>query len=207
MINTLVFAGGDIHDWRGCSETIIDILSRRDEFEITKIEEDLDALTAPRLAPYDLIVFYYTLGEMSDAQKNGLLNHIASGKGFAGVHCAADSFRGCPEYRAMIGGHFVTHPHYREYQVNVSDTTHPITAGIEEFMVTDEQYILDYDSRVNVLATGLWKGSTMPVVWTKNWGEGRVFYLALGHDAKACCHEMFETLLQRGALWAATPSE
>lgn len=207
MINTLVFAGGSLHDWQGCSEAIIEILSRCDEFKITKIEEDLDALTAPRLAPYDLIVFYYTLGEMSDAQKNGLLNHIASGKGFAGVHCAADSFRECPEYRAMIGGHFVTHPRYREYQVNVSDTTHPITAGIEEFMVTDEQYILDYDSRVNVLATGLSKGDTMPVVWTKNWGEGRVFYLALGHDAKACGQEIFGTLLLRGALWAAAPSE
>lgn len=207
MINTLVFAGGSLHDWQGCSEAIIEILSRCDEFKITKIEEDLDALTAPRLAPYDLIVFYYTLGEMSDAQKNGLLNHIASGKGFAGVHCAADSFRECPEYRAMIGGHFVTHPRYREYQVNVSDTTHPITAGIEEFMVTDEQYILDYDSRVNVLATGLSKGGTMPVVWTKNWGEGRVFYLALGHDAKACGQEIFGTLLLRGALWAAAPSE
>lgn len=207
MINTLVFAGGSLHDWQGCSEAIIEILSRCDEFKITKIEEDLDALTAPRLAPYDLIVFYYTLGEMSDAQKNGLLNHIASGKGFAGVHCAADSFRECPEYRAMIGGHFVTHPRYREYQVNVSDTTHPITAGIEEFMVTDEQYILDYDYRVNVLATGLSKGGTMPVVWTKNWGEGRVFYLALGHDAKACGQEIFGTLLLRGALWAAAPSE
>ncbi len=207
MINTLVFAGGSLHDWQGCSEAIIEILSRRDEFKITKIEEDLDALTAPRLAPYDLIVFYYTLGEMSDAQKNGLLNHIASGKGFAGVHCAADSFRECPEYRAMIGGHFVTHPRYREYQVNVSDTAHPITAGIEEFMVTDEQYILDYDSRVNVLATGLSKGGTMPVVWTKNWGAGRVFYLALGHDAKACSQEIFGTLLLRGALWAAEPSE
>jgi len=207
MINTLVFAGGSLHDWQGCSEAIIEILSRCDEFKITKIEEDLDALTAPRLAPYDLIVFYYTLGEMSDAQKNGLLNHIASGKGFAGVHCAADSFRECPEYRAMIGGHFVTHPRYREYQVNVSDTTHPITSGIEEFMVTDEQYILDYDSRVNVLAAGLSKGGTMPVVWTKNWGEGRVFYLALGHDAKACGQEIFGTLLLRGALWAAARSE
>ena len=207
MIKTLVFAGGAIHDWNGCSEAIIDILSQRDEFEITKIEEDLDVLTAPRLAAYDLIVFYYTLGKISDVQKNGLLNHIASGKDFVGVHPAADSFRECPEYRAMIGGHFVMHPHYREYQVNISDTTHPITVGIEEFMVTDEQYILDYDSRVHVLATGLWKGSTMPVVWTKNWGEGRVFYLALGHDAKACRQEMFGTLLQRGARWAATPSE
>jgi type 1 glutamine amidotransferase len=173
-INTLVFAGGRIHDWKGCSEAIIDALSQRDEFEITKVEEDLDALIAPKLDSYDLIVFYYTVGEISDAQKSGLLNHIASGKGYVGVHSAADSFRGCPEYRAMVGGHFVTHPRYREYQVNIADSEHPLTEGLVEFMVTDEQYILDYDPRVNVLASALWKGLALPVVWTKSWGEGRV---------------------------------
>jgi type 1 glutamine amidotransferase len=206
-INTLVFAGGAIHDWKGCSDTAIDWLSQRDEFEITKVEEDLDALVAPNLDPYDLIVFYYTVGEISDAQKNGLLNHIASGKGYVGIHSAADSFRECPEYRAMVGGHFTTHPRYRDYQVNVVDSEHPITEGLDEFMVTDEQYILDYDHRVHVLASALWKGDAMPVAWTKSWGEGRVFYLALGHDANACQHEMFGTLLQRGALWAGTPGE
>lgn len=44
----------------------------------------------------------------------------------------------------------------------------------------------------------------MPVVWTKPWGEGHVFYLALGHDAAACEHDMFKTLLVRGARWAAS---
>ena len=43
----------------------------------------------------------------------------------------------------------------------------------------------------------------MPVARTKPWGEGRVFFLALGHDEAACEHEMFKTLLTRGAHWAA----
>ena len=70
--------------------------------------------------------------------------------------------------------------------------------------MTDEQYILDYDPRNHVLASALWKGDAVPVAWTKNWGEGKVFYLALGHDASACQHEMFGVLLQRGALWAGS---
>jgi type 1 glutamine amidotransferase len=206
-INTLVFCGGEIHDWKGCGDEIIKSLSECEEFQITRVDENLDALISPNLDSYDLIVFYYTIGEITDTQKNGLLNHIASGKGFVGVHSAADSFRGCPEYRAMVGGHFVTHPRYRDYQVNVVDEEHPITEGIVEFMVTDEQYIVDYDPRVNVLASALWQGRAMPVVWTKDWGEGRVFYLALGHDSAACRHGMFGTLLQRGSLWAGTPSK
>jgi len=202
-IKTLLFVGGEIHDWKGCGEQIAKILDELDDLDVTQVEQDLSVLEAPRLDPYELLVFYYTVGQITDAQKNGLLNWLASGKGYVGIHSAADSFRDCPEYRAMVGGHFVTHPQYREYQVSVVDSGHPITQGLEEFTVTDEQYILDYDPRVNVLCTALWKGSAMPVAWTKTWGKGRVFYLALGHDDAACRHEMFRLLPQRGCRWAA----
>jgi len=202
-IKTLVFTGGEIHDFKGCGEAIIDTLSKNEKFGITKVEKDLSVLVAPNLDPYDLIVFYYTVGKISDAQKNGLLNFVASGKGYVGIHSAADSFRECPEYRAMVGGYFVTHPPYREYQVSVVDSEHPITKDITEFTVMDEQYILDFDPRVNILCSALWKGKAKPVVWIKDWGKGRIFYLALGHDKKACQHEIFRLLLVRGALWAA----
>ncbi len=204
QIKTLLFAGGQIHDWQGCGDAIEETLKECPEFDLTRVDDDLSALEAPNLDPFDLIVFYYTVGEITDAQKNGLLDFVASGKGYAGVHSAADSFRGCPEYRAMVGGHFVTHPKFRQYQVSVVDPEHPITEGLDEFMVEDEQYITDYDPRVHVLASALWKGGAMPVAWTKPWGEGRVFYLALGHNADACRHETFRLLLQRGAKWAGT---
>jgi type 1 glutamine amidotransferase len=203
-IKTLVFAGGKIHDFKGVGAAARAALEAAGGFDIDYVEEDLDVLT--RLEPYDLLVFHYTMGEISDAQKNGLLSWVASGKGYTGIHSAADSFRGCPEYRAMVGGHFVTHPKYRDYQVSIVDPTHPITEGIDEFFVKDEQYILEYDSRNHILANALWKGHTMPVAWTKPWGHGRVFYLALGHDAAACEHEMFKTLLVRGSRWVARPS-
>ena len=201
-MKTLLFAGGTIHDWQGCGDAMEACLKECDCFDLTRVDDDLSALEAPNLDPYDLIVFYYTVGEISDAQKNGLLNWVASGKGYAGAHSAADSFRGCPEYRAMVGGHFVTHPHFRQYQVSVVDSEHPITKGLVEFMVEDEQYILDWDKRNHVLASALYQGEAMPVAWTKSWGQGRLFYLALGHNADACRHEMFKLLLQRGAQWA-----
>jgi len=204
-IKTLLLSGGEIHDWKGNGAAIKDALEAAGGFDLTYAENDLSALEGNRLDPYDLIVFFYTVGSITDAQKNGLLNFVASGKGYAGVHSAADSFRDCPEYRAMVGGHFVTHPHYREYQVSVADEEHPIMQGLgAEFLVTDEQYILDYDPRVHVLASALHKGRAMPAAWTKPWGKGRVFYLALGHDPKACGQEIFRTLLQRGAKWAGT---
>ncbi|MBI4532230.1 MAG: ThuA domain-containing protein [Candidatus Latescibacteria bacterium] len=202
-IKTLLFTGGQIHDFKGCGAAIDNALIASGEFDITRVEDDLSALVTPRLDPYDLVVFFYTVGEITDTQKNGLLNYVAGGKGFVGIHPAADSFRECPEYRAMIGGYFVTHPHFRDYQVSIVDPEHPITQGLVEFVVKDEQYILDYDTRVHVLCSALYKGRAMPVAWTKGWGKGRVFYLALGHNPEACTHDMFRLLLARGAVWAA----
>ena len=204
-IRTLVFAGGQIHDFKGCGAEIREALSRRDEFQITYLEEDLDVFANSKIEQFDLVVFYYTVGTITDAQKNGLLNFVASGKGYVGVHSAADSFRDCPDYRSMVGGWFITHPRYRQYQVSIVDPEHPITEDLDEFLVTDEQYITDYDPRVDVLASALWKGRAMPVVWTKTWGKGRVFYLALGHNPDSCRDENFRLLLERGALWAGTP--
>ena len=202
---TLLLTGGEIHDWMACGYEIEMALRDSGEFDLTRVNDDLAVLESGKLKPFDLIVLYWTRGALTDPQKNGLLNWIAGGKGFAGIHSATASFRECPEYRCMLGGFFVTHPQPRQYQVSVVDPDHPITKGMVEFLVTDEMYITDYDSRVKVLAASLWKGEIVPVVWTKSWGEGRVYYLALGHDAEACRDENFKALLTHGALWAAAP--
>jgi len=204
-IPTLVFAGGKIHDYQAVGGAARRYLEADGGFDVTYVEEDLDVLT--RLDPYRLLVFHYTIGEISDAQLCGLLNWVAAGNGYAGIHSAADSFRDCPAYRAFVGGYFLTHPRYRDYQVSIADSEHAITAGLEaEYMVRDEQYITDFDPRNHVLASALWKGGAMPVAWTKPWGNGRVYWLALGHDGPACEHELFQKLLIEGARWAGTPT-
>ncbi len=201
-IKTLLLVGGEIHNAKGIGDVVEGFLKKTEKFDLTRVDGDLDALKADRIAPFDLIVFYWTVGAIKEEQRQGLLNHIASGKGFVTFHSGADSFRDDPMYRAFVGGFFITHPAYRSYQVQVTEIESPITKGITEFVATDEQYILDYDARVTVLANGLWKGKTMPVLWTKPWGKGRIFYSALGHDPKACENPMFQTTLLRGALWA-----
>lgn len=202
-IKTLLLTGGPVHDGKAVGDIVQALLEKTGRFEITRVQDDLDALLPERIEPFQLVVFYWTLGEINDAQKRGLLNHIAAGNGYVTFHSGADSFRGDPEYRALVGGYFVTHPQYRPYQVSVVKSDSPITRDLNEFMVTDEQYILDFDPRVNVLANGLYQGRAVPVLWTKDWGKGRVFYSALGHDPKACEQEMFQRLLLIGALWAA----
>ncbi len=202
-IKVLQFSGGEIHNWQGVGNAVNDALSESDKFDVTRVDEDLSVFASDDLAKYDVVVFFYTVGEITDKQYTGISNFIKSGKGFVGIHSAADSFRGSPEWRSMVGGYFATHPHFRAYQVSVLDDTHAITEGLDEFMVTDEQYITEYDSRNNILATALYKGVAHPVVWTKPWGDGQIAYIALGHDEGPARHETFKLMLNRATVWAA----
>lgn len=161
-IKTLFLTGGKVHNAKDIGDITQAALEKTGKFDVTRVHEDLDALLADRIAPFDLVIFYWTLGGINESQKRGLMNHIAAGKGYATFHSGADSFRGDPDYRALVGGHFITHPHYRTYQVSVTENDSPITEGIDEFMITDEQYILDFDSNLNVLANALHKGKPCP---------------------------------------------
>jgi type 1 glutamine amidotransferase len=199
----LILTGGEIHDGPGIGKSLEATLKASGKFDLTRVEGDLDALVAPKLDAYDAIVFEWTVGEITDAQKRGLMLAIASGKGVVGIHSACDSFRGDPDWRAFWGGYFTTHPAYQQFQVSVTDEKSPITEGLDRFMIVDEQYILDFDANVKVLANGLWKGKAMPAIWTRTWGKGRVYYMSFGHDPKACEQEVFKTLLVRATDWAA----
>lgn len=201
-IKTLLLTGGPIHNAQAIGDIVQGMLTESGRFEVTRVHEDLDALLPERIAPYKLVIFFWTLGELTDAQRKGLLDHIAAGNGFTTFHSGADSFRNDPVYREFVGGYFVTHPAYRTYQVSITKVDSPITRGITEFMITDEQYILNVDPQVTVLANSLHEGQLMPVLWTKSHGQGRVFYSALGHDTRAVEQEMFQKLLLRGALWS-----
>ena len=165
---------------------------------------------AESLRQFALIVPIWTMGSLSQGQSEGLLAAIRGGVGLGGIHGGmGDAFRGNLDYEWMVGGHFVGHPHVGEYQVRVTDKASPLTQGLPpQFGYRSEQYYMMMDPGVHVLADTRYtyegQDVTMPVVWTKSWGKGRVFYSSLGH----AIGEMDEfpealELSVRGLRWAA----
>lgn len=180
---------------RGCQTEVVDTLA---------VLENKDALLQ-----YDVIFPCWTCGEMSGPQWEGLDHAIRSGVGFAGVHGGmGDAFRGRIEYQWMVGGQFLGHPYCGKYRVNITDLSSPITAGMgTNFEYESEQYYMQVDPGIAVLANTLYsyedRQVMMPVVWTKSWGKGKVFYSALGHNASEFTR--FPHVLEmsvRGIIWA-----
>ncbi len=202
-LDVLLLTGGGVHDWRGCGAVLKELLSAQPDFTLTVVEDNQSILSSEALYGFHTMVFYWTVGEISAAEVAAWSRWLKSGRGLVGVHGAAASFKGSDPYRAMLGGYLLGHPPIREYQVSVLDRDHPVTAGIDEFTVCDEQYLCSYDSRVNVLATALYQGQPYPVIWARQWGRGRVLFNALGHDPDACRHPVFQDLVIRGVRWTA----
>lgn len=184
-------------------------------FEVT-ISDTLDSyLDADLLARTDLVVQTWTQGVATPEQIRGLSTAVESGTGLAGWHGGVtDSFRESVDYQIIAGGQWVAHPdNITPHRVDpVPGTTDPVMAGIASFDVVTEQYYVHVDPSNTVLATTTFDhptvrpwvhGITMPVVWKRHWGLGRVFVSLLGHVDTDFEVPQTAAITERGLLWAA----
>ncbi len=160
-----------------------------------KVDAAIKAVLAEKMSPaalkqYDAIIFANTTGDLPLPDKQAFLDWIKSGKGFVGMHSASDTFHGFAGYIDMLGGEFQTHPpgFYNVDALN-QDQECPACKHLgPDWKVFDEIYLFkNYDpAKVHELLTldKHPKDKTpghFPISWCKEYGQGRVFYTALGH--------------------------
>ena len=210
----VVYGGWDGHQPKACTERYAAWMKTRG-FRVT-IKDSMDIYTdAKAMKKFDLVVPAWTMGEISKEQEKGLLEAIKNGCAIAGWHGGmCDSFRNSTEYQFMTGGQWVVHPGgVVDYTVNELDPRSQFTAGLKPFKMKSEQYYLHTDPSNKVYAWTTFsgkhgdvpwiKGVRMPVIWTRMYGKGRVFYTSLGHvNADFDVPEAFE-IVKRGIQWAA----
>lgn len=211
----IVWGGWDGHEPEQVAGIFANIL-RNHQFDV-EVADTLEAYAdAEKLMGLDLIVPVWTMGEIPQAYVNNVSAAVQNGTGLAGCHGGmCDSFRHNVDWQFMTGGQWVAHPGNDgiEYMVEIKQSSSPLVAGMEDFKVVSEQYYLHVDPAVEVLATTrfpvadgphqLNKAVDMPVVWTKRWGIGRVYYNSLGHHADIVAMPEVTELMTRGLLWAA----
>ncbi|SBS73319.1 ThuA domain-containing protein [uncultured Microbacterium sp.] len=223
----IVRGGWDGHHPVAATDLFVPFLER-DGFTV-RIEDTSGVYAdAALMAATDLIVQSVTMSEISAPALVGLRDAVAAGTGLAGWHGGiADSYRSSSDYLQLIGGQFATHPgkhpderhgdetdNYLPYTVEITDLgrTHEITAGIDDFALTTEQYWVLHDDLIDVLAETThpvqphhpWhRPITSPTVWTRLWGRGRVFVATPGHSLDVLQDENVRTIIERGMRWAA----
>jgi type 1 glutamine amidotransferase len=183
---------------------------------------------AELMAAVDLVVQCVTMSTIERAELEGLRAAVEAGAGFAGWHGGiADAFRNSSDYLHLVGGQFACHPgkaveervggmgdNYVPYTVNMlpAAAEHPITAGIGDFDLVTEQYWVLADDYCDVLATTTQKKRswdpwhrevTSPAIWTRDWGQGKIFVATPGHQVDILEDPNVNTIVKRGLLWAS----
>jgi type 1 glutamine amidotransferase len=206
----LVWGGWMGHEPDKCRDVFVPWMES--EGASVTVSGTLDAYVNMDLKSFDLIVQTWTMGTITGPQEKALEEAVKSGVGLAGWHGGlGDSFRNNTEYQFMVGGQWVAHPGgVIDYTVNIRNHKDPVTKGLTDFAMHSEQYYVQMDPNVKVLATTTFTdknaswigGSVIPVAWKKVYGKGRVFYSSLGHVASDFSVPQALEIQKRGIRWA-----
>jgi type 1 glutamine amidotransferase len=198
----------------------------------TVFSDDVEMFRPAAIAQFDAICFNNTAGVLFDDPelRKSLLGFIEGGKGLVGVHDAIATFvqwpvyDQWPEFGRMLGGtENGGHPWNGEVMImRVEDPDNPINAafGGKDFEIADQAFQLQESvlrDRLHVLLRIDPDKSTktarkilpvrskdmdFPMSWIRRQGQGRVFYLGLGHSAPVFWHPALLRHLLAGIQYA-----
>ncbi|HZS51813.1 MAG TPA: ThuA domain-containing protein [Bryobacterales bacterium] len=147
---------------------------------------------------------------LTEEQAVALKDFVTEGKGFYSLHNNSHVSLSSRTYREVMGGAYIGHPPLRPFQVHVVNSNHPITQGIHDFMVNDEQHYVEYDKDPKYVLLeaenidGLTfrnLGAKSIAGWAYDYGRGRVVFTAVGHTIHALWAPEYLKLQRRAVQW------
>jgi hypothetical protein len=213
------------------AEKIVTELGKKHGFEVTCSKDGRDFLPET-IAKFDAFLFQ-TTGDLTKEGgdknpprppegKNALLDAIAAGKGFAGCHCASDTFHTpgkntenqdrdkLDPYIAMLGGEFITHGAQQTAKMKVTDDSFPGAKELKDFEKNEEWYALKNfapDLHVILLQStegmkgDMYQRPDFPATWARKHEKGRVFYTSMGHRDDVWKSDVMQNLLAGALSW------
>lgn len=222
--SVLIVTGQDYpgHKWQETAPVLAKSLRADPRLRVT-ITEDPKSLASSDIDRYDVIVLHFMNWEQPDPGPDARVNlkrFVENGKGLMLVHFAcgafqvkpagSDTYVEWPEFRNLAGRVWdpKSRPHdpYGRFHVDIPDTHHAITQGLQGFDTTDELYTCLVGERpIDILATAKSKvdGKDYPMAFSFNCAKGRVFHSPLGHDVAAFDNPGVAELMRRGCAWVA----
>lgn len=202
------------HKAIGYGNLAFQLMGQRTGAYETVFNNDPAVFEPSELAKFDAICFNNTTGVLFEDpdRRQSLLDFVARGKGFVGIHAAAATFVQYPQYDQfpafgrMLGayenGGHPWRPDDTMY-LKVEEPDHPVNAAFDgkDFEIHDEafQFQAPYSrERLRVLLSVDTEKTDMEpprrflperladmdfaMSWVRREGQGRVFYSSLGHN-------------------------
>ncbi len=215
MTSTLIVSGGGDytdpwHPFEVTSALVGDILTDigHDVAISTRAGGSLAGLA--RGGHPDLLVINAGNGERplpSDAAAlAGIEAYLGAGRPMLVLHVASTLYAETDDWERILGGRWVRgttmHPDWGLGRIQVATDAHPIVAGITDFDIEDERYsYLRVDPAIVPLASQEHDGIEHPILWAKQYGDARIVYDALGHEAHSYASDGHRAIIRGAATW------
>ncbi|NQV31421.1 MAG: DUF1080 domain-containing protein [Phycisphaeraceae bacterium] len=167
---------------------------------------------------YDVIAFYNMTQDISKKRQDNFLKLLNQGVGVVAMHHNLGAHQGWHAYREIIGGRYylaektvqgktyaaATYKHDVDMAITVKTKNHPITRGLEDFVIHDESYKGMWHAEDNhVLLTSDHATSDEAIAWTRTHKNARICTIQLGHDGQAYGNKSYRRLLNKAIIWTA----
>jgi type 1 glutamine amidotransferase len=193
------------HSWKHDFPNHLLTESNRDIAEFFTTD---DLSTIERFTDYDLIINNGLFQSPSKQQFEDFLQAVEGGAPYLALHAGLVQFSDDPRYKQLIGARYIHHDEIKTFTVqpydawygrqHVGKKRHPITQGIDTFTTLDELYLMQPNTdKIEVLA----RAELHPIMWIKQWGEGEVIVLTLGHGAYSLKTPGFQQLFRNALIW------
>jgi type 1 glutamine amidotransferase len=213
------------------AERILTEIGKEHGFEVVA-SKDGRQFNPDQIGQWDGFAFY-TTGDLttpgtdktppiSPEGEKAFYEALKGGKGFIGMHCAADTFghhgarnKGAEDpYIQMIGGEFYSHGAQQDVPLEVADAKFPGLAdgfgASSSFKINDEWYALKNQpddlhvilvQKTEDMKGPMYERPDYPATWARPYGKGRVFYTSMGHREDVWTNPKYQGLLLGALAW------
>lgn len=216
-LRVLIVTGGRTDFEREAFYDMFNSFANIDYEEVVQPEAN-QKLTSSFCDAFDILVFYDMVQEITDQQKAAFINFLERGKGIVFLHHALASYREWAEYENITGGRFYldlkpdtenkeeypvsTYQHNVDIPVTIVDRDHPITNGLDNFIIHDEIYdnfkVLPV---VDPLLSTSHPESGDIIGWTHLYGKSPIVYIQPGHNHVAFENPNYRRLVEQAIKW------
>lgn len=202
-IDVYLVCNAKYHDTNFARLELLKLLGENEDIH-TRVAENFSDIEA--IASSALLITYTCDLRPTLAEQEALAAFIENGGKWFALHATnalldfvdgkADTPDVAPKFMEVLGSRFIAHPANQKIEIKVTDVEHPMTAGIEDFDVEDEEpYYCEAQGEQVVLLEASYNEPSVgyvrsdygtdreshPQMYLHPLGEGSVLYLSLGH--------------------------